>query len=102
MTPSGRSCREGWRKTRECEKRFYRSRSQSKKKAYTKSCTKWDEDMGKKEIEKDLNQMKILRRRQRKTHIIEVQTNGGSIADKVNCAGDHRGLHERRRRTTKK
>ena len=33
-------------------------RSQSKKKAFTKSCTKWADDLGKKEIEKDLTQMK--------------------------------------------
>ena len=33
-------------------------RSQSKKKAFTKSCTKWADDLGKKEIEKELAQMK--------------------------------------------
>ena len=79
-------------------------RSQSKKKAFTKSCTKWADDLGKKEIEKDLNQikkycstvrvivhtqMKLLRRRQKKAHIMEVQLNGGSIADKVNWAREH-------------
>merc|ERR1712002_491967 len=57
-----------------------------------------------KEIEKDLNQMKkycttvrvivhtqmkILRRRQKKAHIMEVQLNGGSIADKVDFAREH-------------
>merc|ERR1719209_2003628 len=31
-------------------------------------------------------QMKLLRRRQKKAHIMEVQLNGGSIADKVNWA----------------
>merc|ERR1711917_112428 len=54
-----------------------------------KSCTKWADDLGKKEIEKDLNQMKVLRRRQKKAHIMEVQLNGGSIADKVNWAREH-------------
>merc|ERR1712107_464551 len=64
----------------------------------------WADDMGKKEIEKDLNQikkyctvvrmivhtqMKILRRRQKKAHIMEVQLNGGSIADNVNWAREH-------------
>merc|ERR1712080_504844 len=59
---------------------------------------------GKKEIEKDLaqmkkycttirvivhTQMKILRRRQKKAHIMEVQLNGGSIADKVDFARNH-------------
>merc|ERR1712121_7567 len=88
----------------ECKRRFYKNWSQSKKKAFTKSCTKWADDLGKKEIEKDLNQMKkyctairvivhtqmkLLRRRQKKAHIMEVQLNGGSIADKVNWAKEH-------------
>ena len=34
-------------------------------------------------------QMKILRRRQKKAHIMEVQLNGGSIGDKVNFAREH-------------
>merc|ERR1712088_1012173 len=85
----------------EAKRRFYKNWSQSKKKAFTKSCTKWADDLGKKEIEKDLNQikkycttvriivhtqMKLLRRRQKKAHIMEVQLNGGSIADKVDFA----------------
>ena len=37
--------------------RFYKNWSQSKKKAFTKSCTKWADDLGKKEIEKELNQV---------------------------------------------
>ena len=60
--------------------------------------------MGKKEIEKDLSQIKkycsvvrliahtqqkILRRRQKKAHIMEVQLNGGSVADKVDFARNH-------------
>merc|ERR1712010_364020 len=88
----------------ECKRRFYKNWSQSKKKAFTKSCTKWADDLGKKEIEKDLNQMKkycttiriivhtqmkILRRRQKKAHIMEIQLNGGSVADKVAFARDH-------------
>ena len=71
----------------ECKRRFYKNRSQSKKKVLTKACTKWADDLGKKEIEKDLNQMK--RRRQKKAHIMEVQLNEGSIADKANLARDH-------------
>ena len=34
-------------------------------------------------------QMKLLRCRQKKAHIMEVQLNGGSIADKVNFAREH-------------
>ena len=34
-------------------------------------------------------QQKLLRRRQKKAHIIEIQLNGGSIADKVDFAREH-------------
>merc|ERR1712119_54467 len=85
----------------EAKRRFYKNWSNSKKKAFTKPGTKWADDLGKKEIEKDLaqmkkycttirvivhTQMKILRRRQKKAHIMEVQLNGGSVADKVDFA----------------
>merc|ERR1719464_2145052 len=81
-----------------------KQRSKSKKKAFTKACLKWKDDLGKKEIEKDLNQIKkyctvvrvichtqqqLLRRRQKKAHIVEIQLNGGAIADKVNFAREH-------------
>merc|ERR1719200_61520 len=42
----------------ECKRRFYKNWSKSKKKAFTKACLKWKDDMGKKEIEKDLSQIK--------------------------------------------
>lgn len=79
-------------------------RSKSKKKAFTKSCKKWEDDLGKKEIEKDLQQIKkycsvvrvichtqqkLLRKRQKKAHIMEIQLNGGSVADKVEFAKEH-------------
>merc|ERR1711894_412398 len=88
----------------ECKRRFYKNWSKSKKKAFTKACLKWKDDMGKKEIEKDLSQIKkycqvvrvlchtqqqLLRRRQKKAHIMEIQLNGGTIADKVNFAREH-------------
>jgi len=88
----------------ECKRRFYKNWSQSKKKAFTKASQKWKDDLGKKEIEKDLSQIKkycqvvriichtqqkILRRRQKKAHIIEIQLNGGTIADKVQFARDN-------------
>merc|ERR1712200_193313 len=62
---------------------------------------KGKDETGKKEIEKDLaqikkycevvrlivhTQQKLLRKRQKKAHIMEVQLNGGSIADKVDYA----------------
>merc|ERR1711953_604583 len=88
----------------EAKRRFYKNWSQYKKKAFTKSCTKWADNLGKKEIEKELaqmkkyctvvrlivhTQMKILRRRQKKAHIMEIQLNGGSVADKVDFARNH-------------
>lgn len=33
--------------------------------------------------------MKLLKKRQKKAHIMEIQLNGGSIADKVKYARDH-------------
>merc|ERR1712177_135542 len=59
------------------------------------------DETGKKEIEKDLaqikkycevvrliahTQQKLLRKRQKKAHIMEIQLNGGSVADKVDYA----------------
>merc|ERR1711993_44523 len=88
----------------ECKRRFYKNWSAGKKKAYTKYSTKWSDPLGKKEIEKDFakikkycsvvrviahTQMKILRKRQKKAHIMEIQLNGGSSADKVNFAREH-------------
>merc|ERR1712008_588529 len=69
-----------------------------------KACLKWKDDVGKKEIEKDLNQIKkyctvvrvichtqqqLLRRRQKKAHIVEIQLNGGGGGDKVDFAREH-------------
>merc|ERR1711974_324697 len=65
----------------EAKRRFYKNWSGSKKKAFTKSCTV---------IRLIVHtQMKILRRRQKKAHIMEVQLNGGSVADKVDFARNH-------------
>merc|ERR1712156_1345192 len=61
----------------ECKRRFYKNWSQSKK----KDCTTIRIIVH--------TQMKLLRRRQKKAHIMEVQLNGGSIADKVNFAREH-------------
>merc|ERR1711981_1219763 len=72
----------------ECKRRFYKNWSKSKKKAFTKASMKWKDETGKKEIEKDLaqikkycevvrliahTQQKLLRKRQKKAHIMEVQ-----------------------------
>merc|ERR1712117_554388 len=74
-----------------------------KKKAFTKASKKWEDDLGKKEIAKELNQIKkycsvvrlichtqqkLLRRRQKQAHIMEIQINGGTVAQKVDYARD--------------
>jgi len=89
----------------DCRRRFYKNWYKSKKKkAFTKYSKKWKEESGKKELEKDFGkivkycqvvrviahtQMKLLKKRQKKAHIMEIQLNGGSIADKVKFARDH-------------
>jgi len=87
----------------EARRRFYKNWSKSKKKAFTKASKKWEDDLGKKEISKELNQIKkycsvvrlishtqqkLLRRRQKKAHIMEIQINGGTVAQKVDYARD--------------
>jgi large subunit ribosomal protein L3e len=88
----------------ECKRRFYKNWYCSKKKAFTKASLKWQDESGKKEIEKDLSkikrycsvvrilahtQMKLMNRRQKKAHIMEIQLNGGSVPDKVEWAKTH-------------
>merc|ERR1712156_1304951 len=103
-TPRGlRALKTVWAQhlSEECKRRFYKNWSKSKKKAFTKASLKWKDETGKKEIEKDLaqikrycevvrliahTQQKLLRKRQKKAHIMEIQLNGGSVADKVDYA----------------
>jgi large subunit ribosomal protein L3e len=88
----------------DCRRRFYKNWYNSKKKAFTKTAKKWADDAGKAEIEADFNkikkycsvvrvlahtQMKIMRHRQKKAHLMEIQVNGGSVADKVDWARAH-------------
>uniref|UniRef100_A0A8C6PMI3 60S ribosomal protein L3 n=1 Tax=Nothobranchius furzeri TaxID=105023 RepID=A0A8C6PMI3_NOTFU len=42
----------------ECKRRFYKNWYKSKKKAFTKYCKKWQDDEGKKQLEKDFSAMK--------------------------------------------
>merc|ERR1711982_180410 len=86
----------------ECKRRFYKNWYRSKKKAFTKCSKKWSDEQGKKEIEKDMaklkkyckvirvivhTRMKLLKKRQKKAHVMEVQLNGGNISQKVDCIG---------------
>ncbi|CAB1448085.1 unnamed protein product [Pleuronectes platessa] len=88
----------------ECKRRFYRNWYKCKKKAFTKYSKKWQDETGKKQLDKDFSalkkycsvirviihsQMRLLPLKQKKAHIIEVQLNGGSISDKVDWAKEH-------------
>ncbi|KAK0404325.1 hypothetical protein QR680_017395 [Steinernema hermaphroditum] len=88
----------------DCRRRFYKNWYKSKRKAFTKSSKKWQDEDGKKSIEEDLNkikkycsivrviahtQMRVMRHRQRKAHIMEIQVNGGTVAEKVEWAREH-------------
>merc|ERR1712193_262875 len=85
----------------ECKRRFYKNWYKAKKKAFSKACRKWQDEDGQKQIEKDFQQMKkyckviriiahtqmkLLPLRSKKSHIMEIQVNGGSISDKVDYA----------------
>nr|XP_033770402.1 60S ribosomal protein L3-like [Geotrypetes seraphini] len=85
----------------ECKRRFYKNWHKSKKKAFTKYCKKWQDQEGKKQLEKDFQamkkyckiirvivhtQMKLLPLHQKKAHIMEIQLNGGTVAEKIDWA----------------
>jgi large subunit ribosomal protein L3e len=85
----------------ECRRRFYKNWYRAKKKAFTKYAKKWSDDEGKKEIEFELNRMKKhcsvirviahtqikkIKLRQKKAHVMEIQVNGGSVEQKVDFA----------------
>merc|ERR1712224_210457 len=89
----------------EAKRRFYKNYTNSKKKAFSKSSKRWESDPA--SIEADLNkmkkyctvirliahtQMKLLPLKQKKAHLLELQVNGGTIAEKVDFA---RGLFEK-------
>ena len=77
----------------ECRRRFYRNWVQSKKKAFTKYATKYETNTPKvlARIKRYASvvrilvhtQTQLLSLKQKKAHIMEIQINGGSVADKV-------------------
>ncbi|XP_076309539.1 ribosomal protein L3 [Tachypleus tridentatus] len=106
-TPKGlRTFKTVWAEhlSEDCKRRFYKNWYKSKKKAFTKYSRKWQDELGKKEIENDLKkmkkyckvirviahtQMKLLRKRQKKAHLMEIQLNGGTIPQKIKWAREH-------------
>jgi len=102
-TPNGlRSLTTVWAKhlTEECLRRFYKNWHQSKnRKAFTKYQKKYAEDEAaiKRSLEKIKKHCTVVRviahtqirkihLKQKKAHLMEIQVNGGSIADKVDFA----------------
>ncbi|CAF2682205.1 unnamed protein product [Rotaria sp. Silwood2] len=88
----------------ECRRRFYKNWYASKRKAFSKYSQKWNDDAGKKALDNDFKQMtkyckvirvlahtqmKLLRKRQKKAHIMEIQLNGGTVEEKVKFAREH-------------
>uniref|UniRef100_A0A2K5Q2H3 60S ribosomal protein L3 n=1 Tax=Cebus imitator TaxID=2715852 RepID=A0A2K5Q2H3_CEBIM len=65
-------------------------------KAFTKYCKKWQDEDGKKQLEKDFSspvirviahtQMHLLPLGQKKAHLMEIQVNGGIVAEKLDWA----------------
>ncbi|KAJ1858936.1 60S ribosomal protein L3 [Coemansia sp. RSA 1822] len=87
----------------EVKRRFYKNWYRSKKKAFTKYAAKYSADNGK-QIAQDLErikkyssvvrviahtQMNKVRVGQKKAHIMEIQVNGGTIAEKVDWVREH-------------
>jgi len=85
--------------SKELQRRFYKNWMNSKKKAFTKYAGKYAD--GGKAIDIQLNrikkystvvrvlahtQLKLLNLRQQKAHLMEIQVNGGTIAEKVDWA----------------
>jgi len=80
----------------ECRRRFYKNWYRSKKKAFTKYAKKYQEN--KAAIDTEISrikkycsvvrvlahtQIKKIKLRQKKAHLMEIQVNGGSVAEKV-------------------
>uniref|UniRef100_G1RZ11 60S ribosomal protein L3 n=1 Tax=Nomascus leucogenys TaxID=61853 RepID=G1RZ11_NOMLE len=83
----------------ECKRRFYKNWHKSKKKAFTKYCKKWQDEDGKKQLEKDFSSMKkycqvirviahtqVSAVPQGDAHLMEIQVNGGTVAEKLDWA----------------
>jgi len=88
----------------ECRRRFYKNWHRSKKRAFVNASKKWQDRVGKMVIRKDIallkrradnirvivhTQQKMLRKRQKKADIMEVQLNGGTMVEKVDWAVKH-------------
>jgi large subunit ribosomal protein L3e len=90
--------------TRECKRVFYKNWMRAKKKAFSKYAERWKTNDPKKSIERDLQRIKkyctvvrviahtqvhLLNLHRKKAHLLEIQVNGGSIAEKVDFAREN-------------
>ncbi|KAM7324798.1 hypothetical protein ACRRTK_017103 [Alexandromys fortis] len=83
----------------ECKRHFHKNWHKYKKKVFTKYCKKWQDDMDKKQLEKNFNSMKkycqVIRiiahtqicllplLQKKKAHLMEIQVNGGTVAENL-------------------
>jgi large subunit ribosomal protein L3e len=85
----------------EFKRRLYRNWYRSKKKAFTKYAKKYSTPEGKKSIDREIEkigkycsvvrviahtQVRLVKLRQKRAHVMEIQVNGGNAADKVKFA----------------
>jgi len=85
----------------ECRRRFYKNWYRAKKKAFTKYALQYDPSLKKSSIDKQVTRLKKrcdvirviahtqirkIRLRQKKAHIMEIQVNGGSVPQKIDFA----------------
>jgi large subunit ribosomal protein L3e len=110
-TPTGlRTLTTVWAQTlnEDFKRRLYRNWYRSKKKAFTKYAKKYGTPEGKKSIDREIEkiskycsvvrviahtQVRLVKLRQKRAHVMEIQVNGGSAADKVKFA---KGLLEQK------
>lgn len=106
-TPRGlRSLTSVWAQnlSKECMRNFYKNWFRSKKKAFSKYSLKWKETDPRKSVQRDFDrirkyctvvrvlahtQVHLLKLERKKAHLMEIQVNGGSIAEKVKFAQDN-------------
>jgi len=88
----------------ECRRRFSKNWHKSKKRPFVHAAKKWQNRLGKLAIRKDIalmkrycstirvivhTQQKLMKKRQKKADVLEVQVNGGTITEKVDWAVNH-------------
>ncbi|KAL0741533.1 hypothetical protein Bca4012_083046 [Brassica carinata] len=73
-----------WNLNEQSRRMFYKNWGKSKKKAFTGYAKQYENEEGKKNVQTQIKKMKGLK--QKKAHMMEIKTNGGTINQKVNFA----------------